>query len=586
MRRVYPKALTLALVINMSLFFPVGVLAARFVDMSGNWAERYVNELSDKGVLPAEKDGRFRPGDPVTRAVLSFWLVNALGIQNQPVATTPSFSDVKPSDWYYKPIEIAKQNNYIAGYSDGFRPHQFIQRGEVITILSRTLASPDPDEATVAAELKKYKDGDKVPQWAKLGVAKASAAGILINHPDPLVINAATLASRADTAALLYQLDEYNTKRSIAMATGQSGSGQQATAGPAGRAPGQAAPSADGQPPYDRQAAARPATPYLAYNNPGPAFAQPAYAQTDGSPYPPGGGYGQQYQGQVQTQGQQPGYGGGYPPPQGGFPPPQGGYAQPPGAYGSGYPAPGQYGQAGGYPPPGAYPPQGSYLQGRVAVVAAGTHFRASIINTLDSGSSQPGEQVTATLSEPLYANGQEVIPAGSKVIGQVTNVVSAKRFRFGANGRIDVRFTQIQTPDGRTFPLSASIDANQLHLVGGSTGGRVGKSLLATGIGAGSGAALGTGLGAITGSLSHARMGMSTGMGAVFGTAMGGIVGLGAAGIRKGGEVKIPAGTALPIQLDESLQVSGGPPPYQQPYGGGYQPPVQQPAGGYYPQQ
>src|SRR5579875_3579958 len=235
MRRVYPKALTLALVINMSLFFPVGVLAARFVDMSGNWAERYVNELSDKGVLPAEKDGRFRPGDPVTRAVLSFWLVNALGIQNQPVATTPSFSDVKPSDWYYKPIEIAKQNNYIAGYSDGFRPHQFIQRGEVITILSRTLASPDPDEATVAAELKKYKDGDKVPQWAKLGVAKASAAGILINHPDPLVINAATLASRADTAALLYQLDEYNTKRSIAMATGQSGSGQQATAGPAGR---------------------------------------------------------------------------------------------------------------------------------------------------------------------------------------------------------------------------------------------------------------------------------------------------------------------------------------------------------------
>src|SRR5262249_24096358 len=152
------------------------------------------------------------------------------------------------------------------------------------------------------------------------------------------------------------------------------------------------------------------------------------------------------------------------------------------------------------------------------------------------------------------------------------------KRFRFGANGRIDVRFTSIETPDGRRFPLSASIDQNQVHLTGGTTKGRVGKTLMYTGGGALGGAALGTGLGAITGGLSHGGGGMSPGMGAAFGSAMGGVVGLGAGAIRKGGEVKLTAGEALPIRLDESLQVAGGgPPPMQQPYGyggGGYPPP------------
>lgn len=607
MRRVWAKALTLTLILNLSLFFPTEVRAARYIDMPGNWAEKYVNQLSDEGVIPAEKDGKFRPNDPVTRAVLSFWLVNTLGIKDQAVRQTVSFNDVKPDDWYYKSVELVKQNNYIAGYPDGFRPSQFIQRGEVITIMSRTLTSPDPDESAISQELAKYKDGSKVPSWARMGVAKASLAGLTISYlgakeADKKELRASTLASRADTAALLFSLDDYKTQKSIADATNRAESGLPplASSQPAGsQQPLQAQqpqfgqqpqyaqqPQFNQQPRFNQQPqlaqqpqmVAQPPVgapvnpPFMPYNS-GPPFGQPAMAQGYGGQYQTPGGYPPQgqYQGQVQQPyGQQGGYGGqqyggGYAPPQQG-----------------GYPPQGQYG--------GGYPPANGYLQGRVAVVAAGTEFHASVINTLDSGSSQPGEQVTATLSEPLYANGQEVIPAGSRIIGAVTNVVSARHFKFGANGRIDVRFTSIETPDGRRFPLSASIDANQMHLTGGTTGGRVGKGLLTTGVGAAGGAALGTGLGAITGGLSHSRsIGMSTGMGAAFGSAMGGVVGLGAAAYRKGGEVKITAGTALPIRLDESLQVAGGPPPVQQPYGGGYgggyPPPVQQPAGGYYPQ-
>jgi hypothetical protein len=198
-------------------------------------------------------------------------------------------------------------------------------------------------------------------------------------------------------------------------------------------------------------------------------------------------------------------------------------------------------------------------LQGRVAVIEAGTHFQAKLRNTIDSGSTQPGETVEAALSEPIYSGNVPVIPAGSKVIGEVTDVVSARRFRFGANGRVEIKFTEIQTPDGRRFPLTASLDSNRIKLTGGTTAGRVGKGLATAGIGAASGAVLGTALGAIVGGTAGGPVGRSTGMGAVFGTALGGGVGVVGAGVRKGSEVKITAGSSLPIQLDGALQVSAG---------------------------
>ena len=498
----------------------VPAYAARFIDLGSSWAEKYVNDLSDKGVIPAESDGKFKPSEPITRAVLSMWMVRALGLENQPVSTTASFPDVKPSDPYYKYVEIIRQNNYIAGFADGFRPNQFIQQGEVIVIVARALRSQPPDEGTVERVLSRYEDGSKVPQWARTGVAQAAQSGLLDGDEKPNVVDATTIATRAAAAALIYRLQQSLARKDIADSTAQAVS--------AGTAPNIAS----------TQLAATP-----------PAFQGRVSEQGFGQPsYQPG--YPQPGQAPQQM------------PPQ---MPPQNPYA---GAVQQGYPPmQPQYPQAGGYPPPNPY------LSGRVAVVAAGTKLQASLKNTLDSGSTQPGESVEATLGSPIYSGGVEVVPAGSKLVGQVTNVVSAKRFKFGANGKIDIRFTQIETPDGRRVPLSASIDDAQLRLTGGTTAGRVGKGLVTTGVGAAGGAALGTALGAIVGATGRGQVGRSTGMGAVFGTALGGGVGAVGAVVRKGSEITIPAGSNLPIQLDESMQITaGGPPPpqYGYPYGGG----------------
>jgi hypothetical protein len=504
----------LALILAFLLISPLDLraYAARFVDMSDNWAEKYVNTLSDRNIIGKEESGKFSPNEPITRAVLADWLVKVLGLENQPVASQPSFADVKPTDWYYKSVEIIRQNNYISGYADGFRPNQFIQKAEVLIIIARTLNSPSLSEGQVSAELAKYKDSDKIPNWAKEGIAQCSIAGVVVNHPDPAIVKATDIATRADVAACLYELQEHSTRKTIADSAAKVNNPNTA--------------SNNSNSPVNYQ-------PYDDSQYQGRVISQDSFnantANAQISQMPPGNNYGGQYN----------------------F-------------------TPGNYQQASPYqqqPPPG-------YLQGGVAVISAGTQLKTTLKNTLNSGSTQPGEEIRATLAEALYSNGTEVVPAGSKIIGQVTSVISAKRFRFGANGKMDLKFTSIETPDGRRFPLSASVDTNQIRLVGGTTKGRVGKSLMYTGIGAGGGAALGTALGAIVGATGGGRVGKSTGMGAIFGTAIGaGVGGVGAA-VRKGGEVKLPAGMDLPIKLDESLQVTVGRPPYQQqmPYGGGMQ--------------
>ena len=559
MRPFFVKAVVLVSLASFGLSWQ-GALAARFIDLSGVWSERYIDTLSDQGVINAEPDGKFRPDQPVTRAVFSYWLVKVLGLENQPVSISPSFKDVKPTDWCYKPIEIIRQNNFITGYSDGFRPNQLIQRAEVINILARTLNAPTPSEPTIAQALSQYSDKSKIPAWAKSGVAQATIAGV-VTSPEPHVLNPMSMSTRGDTAAMLCTLHQYlshqNIKDETDQATAQVPSSYP-SAGPSGYPQQGMMPQSYGaQDQYQGRVQAQQqngyAPPTQAYGDPTQAYAQPtqAYAPpTQGYP-PPTQGYAPQGQYMQPQTGMQPGY-----PQNGGV---QGGYPPQSAVVPNGYPPmQGQTGQM------GSFPSQSPLLQGSVTTVAKGTKFEAKLKTSLDSGTAEPGEIIEATISSPIYSNGNEVIPAGSKLIGQVTNVVSAKRFKFGANGKIELKFNQVQTPDGRKFPLTASVDKKRVKLSGGSTAGRVGKGLLWTGVGAGGGALLGTAFGAIASNPYAMTTGHPVMRSAMIGGTLGGTAGLVGAAVRKGSEVRITPGTELPIQLDEELQISGSAMPQQ----------------------
>jgi|GEM_PF-600345 len=213
----------------------------------------------------------------------------------------------------------------------------------------------------------------------------------------------------------------------------------------------------------------------------------------------------------------------------------------------------------------GSEAPPGTFLQGNVTVLGPGTHFRCTLDNTLDSSYTREGEQFLATVTEPVVLDGRVAVPPGSKLTGRVVKVVSARNFNFGVNAKIDVKFIAVQTPDGRKFPINASIDVNELRAAGGANRNPGSRAAASAGHGAVRGLKYGAGIGglygvatsrsAFVGRNSAVSRGLRYGaMGALAGSVVGAGVGLVASGVKKGAEVKVPAGTNLPVQLDEPL--------------------------------
>jgi hypothetical protein len=232
-----------------------------------------------------------------------------------------------------------------------------------------------------------------------------------------------------------------------------------------------------------------------------------------------------------------------------------GGFAQtPPPQYG----AP-QYGapQYGG-PPPG-------YRQGHVTVAPQGLTIPLSLQTAISTQVAKAGDLIEAQINQPVVL-GDATIPAGSTVVGTITDAEAGKR--LSRSGSLTIKFNRLRTPDGVETPISA-------HLVGGiakytQTGSdqsgnvrgegwkaKVGQTALRGLGGAGLGAGLGTAVGAIAGG------GRGAGRGAWSGTAIGGGLGMGDMLLRKGRDVTIPSGTQMQLQLDAPASIAGGGPSY-----------------------
>jgi len=240
-------------------------------------------------------------------------------------------------------------------------------------------------------------------------------------------------------------------------------------------------------------------------------------------------------------------------------------YGGPPPSYVTGGGAPPTY-NSGGYggPPPnyGGYqggPPGGGYRQGRVALAPAGQVIPVTLQTSISTQVAHTGDLIQANLTQNLNL-GDSIIPAGSVVIGQVTDAEAGHRLAH--SGELGIKFNRIRTPDGTETPISAHlVGALTKHAQAGQTdvyrgeglSNKVGSVAFRGGIGAGGGAALGTAVGAIAGG------GHGAGMGAWSGAAIGG--GLGVADsllLRKGKDVTVPSGTVLQLQLDAPVSVAG----------------------------
>ncbi len=180
----------------------------------------------------------------------------------------------------------------------------------------------------------------------------------------------------------------------------------------------------------------------------------------------------------------------------------------------------------------------------KVVVLPKGSQLNIVLATSVNSGINRTGDVITGTLSYPLFVGTDEAAPAGSTVLGEVLSVIPAERFKAGKGGSIGIRFSSLQTSDGKKYPISTTP-----YYVTGETGGtRLANSVAKTAIGAGAGALLGTAVGAIAGGM--------PGRGAWSGAAIGGGIGAANAIITKGKEAVISSGRTISVQLQQPLQV------------------------------
>lgn len=219
------------------------------------------------------------------------------------------------------------------------------------------------------------------------------------------------------------------------------------------------------------------------------------------------------------------------------------------------------YGGGGGGNYNGYPSPQQGYRQGRVAYAPAGQVIPITLATSIATNVARPGDLIQANITQSVNL-GDGTIPAGSVVIGQVTDAEAGKR--LARSGELQIRFNRIRTPDGTETPISAHLvgKVNKLREVGGDQSdtfkgeglsNKFGSMAFRGLIGAGGGAALGTAVGAIAGG------GRGAGRGAWSGTAIG--AGVGVADsilLRKGRDVTIPSGTVMNLQLDAPVSVAG----------------------------
>lgn len=179
--------------------------------------------------------------------------------------------------------------------------------------------------------------------------------------------------------------------------------------------------------------------------------------------------------------------------------------------------------------------------------VSAGQVINVRINQTISSETARVGDQFTTTTTIPVYAESLEVIPAGSTIVGRVTNVTRAQR--KSKAGTIGVSFISVRLPSGMTRSINGSLtDVSANSGVNSDSEGQVsGKSSMKRNVVfIGGGAATGAIIGAIAGG----------GKGAGIGGIIGGGAGAAGAYFSKGQEAVVKSGTEFGIVLNQSISL------------------------------
>ena len=165
------RALSLLLAAVLLLGMAPGLTAPA----SAHWADAYLDQLVDWGVIRADQTGN--PNAPITRADFAAIVNRAYGYTE--VGDIP-FTDVKVTDWFHDDIAIAYNAGYMVGTSaTTASPNDTLTREMAVCILGRNMMMKETTGETLA-----FSDGRDISNWAR-GLVKTAVDNYIISgYPD------------------------------------------------------------------------------------------------------------------------------------------------------------------------------------------------------------------------------------------------------------------------------------------------------------------------------------------------------------------------------------------------------------------
>ena len=183
-----------------------GTGANPFTDVSEkDWFYGDVMFVYENGLMLGTSKTLFSPHGTATRGMMATILWR---MEGSPVPKGKnSFTDVEAGKWYADAITWTAENGIFAGYGkDKFGPDDPITREQLAAIFYR-YADYKGYDLTVKGNLDKFKDADKITDYAETAMGWAVGSGLVKGKSGNLLDPQGT-ATRAEIAAMLHRFIE------------------------------------------------------------------------------------------------------------------------------------------------------------------------------------------------------------------------------------------------------------------------------------------------------------------------------------------------------------------------------------------
>jgi len=124
------------------------------------------------------------------------------------INASTTFTDIRPSAWYYLAVATAQQEGLITGFRDGsFRGDLNIPKDQLVVIAANALAEHMGYHipSDIEMYLSRFLDREQLARWSVDGIALAASSNVLIHRADN-IFSPRSAMTRGDAAVILYRV--------------------------------------------------------------------------------------------------------------------------------------------------------------------------------------------------------------------------------------------------------------------------------------------------------------------------------------------------------------------------------------------